>query len=53
MGPFEPPSVYIKTGNTPKSPNRHAREERARRVNSYTRSGRPIARRLDIEPEME
>ena len=28
-------------------------EERARRVNSYTRSGRPIARRLDIEPKME
>ena len=31
---------------------KHA-EERARRVNSYTRSGRPIARRLDIRPEME
>ena len=25
----------------------HDAEERARRVNSYTRSGRPIARRLD------
>jgi hypothetical protein len=33
-------------------PPSHA-EERARRVNSYTRSGRPIARRLDIEPKME